>query len=169
MKTRPRDIGTRSETAVVRYLQANGFPHAERRSLRGALDAGDITGTPGVAWEVKGGDAARTASDLVIEKWMAELTRERENAKADVGILVVQRAGVGPGNAGRWWAYMTAFQLTDLMGVVTEACRPNFPVRMLLADAVTLLRAAGYGQPDLARPVVALHDDTPHDDTQEVA
>lgn len=28
---RPRDIGTRTETAVVRYLRANGWPNAERR------------------------------------------------------------------------------------------------------------------------------------------
>ncbi|WP_238434486.1 hypothetical protein [Micromonospora tarensis] len=154
MKTRPRDIGTRAESAVVRYIQPNGFPHAERRSLRGALDAGDITGTPGICWEVKGGDAARTASDLMISRWMGELAAEVTNAKADVGLLVVQRAGVGPANAGRWWAYMPAFQVAGLVYDELTISGPNaFPVRMLLADALTLLRAAGYGEPD--RPVVA--------------
>nr|WP_236646910.1 hypothetical protein [Micromonospora acroterricola] len=153
MKRRPRDIGTKAETAVVRYLQSAGFPHAERRSLRGALDAGDITGTPGVCWEVKGGDAARTASDLMIERWMAELAAEVTNAKADVGLLVVQRAGVGPANAGRWWAYMPCFQVAVLAADDPVGAYGSFPVRMLLADAVTLLRAAGYGEPD--RPVVA--------------
>ena len=154
--TRPRDIGTRAESAVVRYLQPNGFAHAERRSLRGALDAGDITGTPGICWEVKGGEAAKTASDLTITGWMAELASETVNAKADVGVLVVQRRGVGPSNAGRWWAYMPAFQVADL--VVSEflvASEMDFPVRMLLADAVTLLRAAGYGTQPEPRPAVA--------------
>lgn len=145
MKTRPRDIGTRAESAVVRYLQTAGFPHAERRALRGNLDAGDITGCPGICWEVKGGDAAKTASDLTIERWMAELRTETVNADAAVGVLVVQRAGVGPGNAGRWWAYMPAIQLAELM-FGTEVVGGYFPVRMLLADAVALLRAAGYGQ-----------------------
>lgn len=145
MKRRPRDIGTAAETAVVRYLHTAGFPHAERRSLRGALDAGDITGTPGICWEIKGGDAARTASDLVIERWMAELTRERENAKADVGVLVVQRAGIGPANAGRWWAVMPSWQIAYLLLEKTPPAGLGFPVRLLLADAVTLLRAAGYG------------------------
>src|SRR5690606_27104000 len=51
--SRSKDIGTRAETAVVRYLRANGFEHAERRALRGRQDAGDITGTPGICWEVK--------------------------------------------------------------------------------------------------------------------
>ena len=152
---RPRDIGTRAESAVVRYLVANGYPHAERRSLRGALDAGDITGTPSVAWEVKGGDAARNASDLTIERWMAELAAEIVNARADVGLLVVQRAGVGPANAGRWWAYMPAYRFAGLAGPLPGPLRFNFPVRMLLADAVTLLRAAGYGTETEPRPAVA--------------
>ncbi|MEU6206381.1 hypothetical protein ABZ814_22685 [Micromonospora musae] len=162
MKRRPRDIGTAAESATVKYLVANGFPHAERRSLRGALDAGDITGTPSVAWEVKGGDAARNASDLTITRWMQELAVEMTNANAKAGVLVVQRAGVGPANAGRWWAWMPAFQLVDLAtnsdpdDLVTEQA---FPVRMLLADAVTLLRAAGYGEPE-ARPVVAPYQPT---------
>lgn len=144
---KPRQIGTRAESAVVRYLTANGFPHAERRSLRGALDAGDVTGTPGICWEVKGGDAARNASDLQIERWMTELATETVNATADVGVLVVQRAGVGPANAGRWWAYMPAFQVAVLITEEPVSNWSAFPVRMLLADAVTLLRAAGYGQP----------------------
>ncbi|MEV5629158.1 hypothetical protein [Micromonospora tulbaghiae] len=144
---KPRQIGTRSETAVVRYLTANGFPHAERRSLRGALDAGDVTGCPGICIEVKGGEAAKGASDLTIAAWMQELAAEVVNARADVGLLVVQRRGVGPGNAGRWWAYMPAWQLADLRYQTGRDAGHAFPVRMLLGDAVTLLRAAGYGQP----------------------
>ncbi|WP_018587956.1 hypothetical protein [Salinispora arenicola] len=145
--TRPRDIGTRAETAVVRYLQPHGWPHAERRSLRGAHDAGDITGTPGICWEIKGGDAARTASDLTIGRWMLELAVEVTNARADIGVLVVQRAGIGPANAGRWWAIMPAHQVIALATGVEPALRMHWPVRMLLADAATLLHAAGYGQP----------------------
>jgi len=160
VKTRPRDIGTRAESAVVRYLHTAGFPYAERRSLRGALDAGDITGTPGICWEVKGGDAARTASDLTIGRWMQELAVEVSHADATVGLLVVQRAGVGPANAGRWWAYMPAFQVADLAAPEPLAATRvyAFPVRMLLADAVTLLRAAGYGTAaeSAAAPVIPL-------------
>ena len=45
--------GTAWESAIVAYLQANGFPYAERRALRGNKDAGDITGVPGIAIEAK--------------------------------------------------------------------------------------------------------------------
>lgn len=145
---RPRDIGTAAETAVVRHLTANGFPQCERRALRGADDAGDLTGTPGICWSVKGGEAARNASDLAITRWLAALATQMRHAQADVGVLVIQRRGVGPDNAGRWWAIMPAFQLADLAAEPQMSAAPlDFPVRMLLADACRLLTAAGYGQP----------------------
>lgn len=146
--SRSKDIGTRAETAVVRYLQANGFEHAERRALTGARDLGDVTGTPGIVWEVK----ARKAliSDREIAEWMDETETERVNADAEIGVLVVRRAGVGEGNAGRWWAYLSAGTLARLAteGGFVPYGQLGFPVRMLLGDAVRLLRAAGYGTPD---------------------
>ena len=42
MVTRSKDIGTRAEAAVVRYLCANGWANAERRALRGSADWGDV-------------------------------------------------------------------------------------------------------------------------------
>jgi hypothetical protein len=141
---RPKAIGTKAETTVARFLAANGFPHAERRALRGTLDAGDITGTPGLCWEVKGGNAARSASDGLVETWLAETEAERLNANADLGVLVLQRAGVGPANAGRWWAVMRLLDAGGVVGWPAWLARP-VPVRMHLADAVQLLRTAGYG------------------------
>lgn len=153
MTRRSRDIGTAAETAVVRYLVPNGFPHAERRSLKGNLDQGDITGTPGICWEVKGGQTAKTASDGLIDTWMTETETERRNSRSDIGILVVQRAGIGPANAGRWWAIWRIDELLALLGDLS--CNVGGQhllgiapiVRMHLADAVTLLRACGYGTP----------------------
>lgn len=150
---RPKAIGTAAETAVVRFLKANGWPNAERRALRGAADAGDITGTPGVCWEVKGGDAARRASDTVVAAWMVETLREQATAGAQLAVLVMQRAGIGPTNAGRWWAVMTAYQVECILspsGMWSAGHR--FPVRMLLVDAVALLRVAGFGDPIEAVP-----------------
>lgn len=170
---KPKKIGTAAESAVTRFLQANGFPHAERRALRGTQDAGDITGIPGLCIEVKGGDAARIASDGQIEIWLADTERERAAAGADIGVLVLQRRGVGPANAGRWWAIVQQWPLyglylladRDITGAPaytgtepftatdTDPSWMRAPVRMLLADAVKLLRAAGYGQPLLDEEV----------------
>jgi hypothetical protein len=147
---RPKAIGTAAETAVVRYLQANGFPHAERRALRGTADAGDIAGTIGICWSVKGGAAAETASDAVIDTWLDELERQRVHAHANVGVLVCKRRAVGPGNAGAWPAYLDAHALTTLIdphGDAPHAEAPAPTVRLRLADVVALLRWAGYGAP----------------------
>jgi len=144
MARRPRDIGTDAERAVVRVLRASGWPHAERRALRGGADAGDITGTPGIVWEVKGGNAARRAGDGQVYAWMLETDRERRNAGADIGVLVVQRAGVGPANAHRWWAVMSMADLGRLHGCGLSSLTP---VRLLLCDAIRLLRESGYGKP----------------------
>jgi 3D (Asp-Asp-Asp) domain-containing protein len=69
--------GTSVETAVVKFLIDNGFPYAERRALNGALDLGDITGTPALAWEVKNHKTYK------IPAWLKETELETKNAKAD--------------------------------------------------------------------------------------
>lgn len=148
---RPKDIGTAAESAVVKALRVNGFPGAERRALRGSLDMGDITGCgPGLVFEVKGGNAARDASDGQVEAWLAETERERVNAGADVGVLVLQRRGKG--RAGDWWAVLTVRDVWRLHPWVAHSGTPSLevvaaPVRMRLADACALLRAGGYGSP----------------------
>jgi hypothetical protein len=150
---RPKDKGTDAERAVVRYLQAYGWPNAERRALRGTQDAGDITGTPGICWEVK--SRKRPVSDLDVTTWLVETETETAAAGAEIGVLVVRRHGVGEGHAGRWWAYMrlgTAAILHVTLVNPTPETWNGPPVRMLLGDAVELLRAAGYGEPlELAR------------------
>lgn len=147
MTRRSKDIGTAAETATVRYIVPNGFGTAERRALRGQNDAGDITGTPGVAWSVKGGKQTLSPPDKVIQEWVDDLRKQIVFAKADVGVLVLQRHGKGPANAGLWWAYVTLPTVVELITNDPYA-RPGFEhvvVRMHLQDAVLLLRHAGYG------------------------
>lgn len=142
--SRSKDLGREAENAVVGFLRKHGFPHAERRAQRGTNDAGDITGCPGLVIEVKGGRAAEGASDGLIEDWLAETERERVNAGADLGLLVVKRAGVGSVNAGRWWAIVDGWRAEYFFDA---AFTWHFPIRLHLADAVDLLRCAGYGNP----------------------
>lgn len=104
--------GTAGETAFVNYLVPNGFPGAERRALSGAYDQGDVTGTPGLVWEVK------NCKKYTIPKWLRETETERFNANADFGILIVKPNGVGINNVANWWAVMTTEMM---MKLVTEA------------------------------------------------
>jgi transposase len=154
-KRRPKDIGTEFTTGVIRYLNDHGYPFAELRNQHGTNDQGDITGLgPGLVIECKGGHAAEAASDAQIAAWLRETEVERQNARADVGVLVTKRKGYGRANAGLWWAHMDADTFYVLMGqsspsedAVIGTTLHNFPVRLHLRDAVTLLRSAGYGDP----------------------
>ena len=141
---RPKDIGTAAESAVVKYLQANGFNQAERRALRGQFDVGDITGTPGLIWEIKGGDAARNASDAQIESWLFETETERLNAAADIGVLVVVRPRK---NVRDWWAAMWGGDFASLYAGLYQRYALDIPIRTQLHHVVDLLRLNGYGQP----------------------
>ena len=149
MVNKSGNIGTMTATAVARYFAANGFPHCERRVQKGRYDEGDLTGIPGICVEVKGGNAARNASDGLIESWLDETETERRNANADIGVLVVARKGIGAANAGRWWAVMRLGDVADWLGNSgpTVGLVAPAPVRLYLSDAVRMLRACGYGDP----------------------
>ena len=119
MTNRSKNIGTSAETHVVRYLQANGFPHADRRALKGSLDVGDILVCKGLIVEVKAGAAAENASDGQLRLWCAETSREKRNAKADTAFLVVKRKGHGIAKIGGWYVVqddggmLTKFRLDE--------------------------------------------------------
>lgn len=150
MTNKSKNIGTAGETAVVRFLAANGFPHAERRALCGNHDFGDVTGTPGLCWEVKAGHAAERCAGADLRAWQDQTDIETRNSKADIGILVLKRKGVGADNAGQWWAYLRAWDLAQCIAggvLIVEQTAPNPYVRVLLKEAVRVLRHAGYGDP----------------------
>lgn len=104
-----RAKGTAAETGVVNYLRTHGFPHAERRALRGSKDCGDISGCVGVCVEVK------SATRVDLPGWLRETEAERVNANADVGVLVVKTRGYSADRAGQWAAVMPLAQLVELL------------------------------------------------------
>jgi hypothetical protein len=153
---RSKDIGTAAETAVVRYLREHGWPGAERRALAGAADLGDITGCPGLVWEIKGGKKAETASDSLIRCWLADAERERMADGADLGILVTKRKNYGPERAGSWWVHVDLVTWMALSRGRIPLAQPLFssPIRMHLSTLLPLLHAAGYGTAPEAAPDV---------------
>ena len=141
MTNRSKSIGTASERAVVRYLAAHGFPAAERRALHGATDLGDITGTPGIVWEVKGGEAAKDASDKQIAAWFDEAQEEAGNAGATYGFLIVQRRQKAVRD---WWAVLDVCDLAKLVRCDSREQASNMHARITLAQLVELLAIAGW-------------------------
>jgi len=102
MVNRPKILGTAAETGVVLWLQANGHPYAERRSLHGSTDKGDVTGVPGLCIEVK----VAGKQGLKLGPWLRETETERVNANAVYGILVAKPPGLGSKRVGKWLAAM---------------------------------------------------------------
>lgn len=147
--SRSKQIGTEGETAVVRFLADNGWPHAERRALRGTNDYGDVTGTPALCWEVKAGHAAEACQDADLRQWQDQTDAETKHSRADLGILVIKRKGKGTPNVGQWWAWMRVEDLAGLLLPDTQVdeAAPTAWVRMTLKEAVRFLHWAGYGTP----------------------
>lgn len=121
MANRARQKGTAAESAVVAYLQVNGWPYAERRALNGSLDKGDVAGCPGLAMEVKSAGAG-----IRMGKWVSETNLEKLNAKADHGILVIKPWGSGLAKVDSWFAVMVNEDFNALWTKVVMA--PVFTV-----------------------------------------
>jgi len=84
-----RAKGTRWESAIVTYLNEQGFVMAERRALAGTLDKGDITGIPGVVIE------AKNTKTIPLAQFLDQAIVEAHNANADVGVAWIKRRGKG--------------------------------------------------------------------------
>ena len=82
-----RQAGTAWETAIVAYLRAVGWPHAERRARTGAHDQGDITGVIGVCIEAKNTNRIEPAT------FLDEAHTEGVNAGAEVAAAWIKRRG----------------------------------------------------------------------------
>jgi len=149
--------GTAAETAAVRYLNNNGWPGAERAALHGNHDHGDITGTPGLCFEIKAGKQAEQAVDYLIGLWLDQTEKERLNSHAEAGILVTKRAGHGTSRVGDWWAWVTVDTLVYIVTNERYSMDPDYyyeigtvesaPIRMKLDDLIAILRTKGYGTP----------------------
>ena len=118
-----RRTGTAFETDVVRYLAAHGFPHAERRALRGNADRGDVAGVAGWTLEAK----ACRALDLA--GWAAEAETEARNGATPWSAVVIKRRGKGVAES-----YVVVSLQTFAQAIAADVS-PNVPaVLRLLAD-----------------------------------
>jgi hypothetical protein len=79
--------GNRWETAIVDYLRAQGWPHAERLIPGAQHDRGDIAGLIGLVIEAK--NQARHS----FAEWVDEANLEATNAGAALGVVWAHRRG----------------------------------------------------------------------------
>jgi len=115
---RPKDKGTRFETACVRYLRKRlEDERIDRAAMRGNRDAGDIHGL--VAHGRKGIVECKdykswSRSDLL--DWQSQTVTERGNADADFALLVIHTKGVGETRFGDNACHLQVRDLERVMG-----------------------------------------------------
>ena len=105
--SKAKQKGTAAETAVVMWLKAEGWVHAERRALSGNLDKGDINMGAPVVIEVK------DHKTITLSEWMKELKVEMANANVTMGAVIAKKRGTM--QVGDWYAVMPAFVFVDLL------------------------------------------------------
>lgn len=133
---RPKDIGTRAESAARDWLRINGWPTARRQPLAGARDEGDlmICDMPDrrIIGEVKAGKAADKASLGQIGAWLEQTEQECIHAGADLGVLIVRRFRRP---VAQWDAIMPAADWALLLtGESILTREAPWPLRASLAD-----------------------------------
>ena len=139
-----RDKGTRKETTAKRYLQASGWPEADRQPLRGNRDHGDLVvcRKPKIVAEVKYRD--RTFSDAQVLRWLEETETEAVHAGADLSVLIVARKGV---RVEYWDAVMAANDwMLLLSGDEVLPTDAPWPLRASLQDWSRMALAWVEGQ-----------------------
>jgi len=99
--------GTSWETEIVNYLNDTYWPHAERRTLSGIHDKGDINLHPQVVVE------AKNHGTLKLAQWLVEAEKERLNAGASIGVVWAKRRGKA--SAGDAYVVMTGEQFIELL------------------------------------------------------
>lgn len=85
--SKQRAKGTAWESAIVRYLAAEGFPHVERRALNGTQDRGDLAGIPG--WVIE----AKNCRSMDLAGWVDEVALEQANDGAEFSAVWHHRRG----------------------------------------------------------------------------
>lgn len=100
--------GRQSEHVVADYLRRNGFDFAE--AVGAGRSGTDVTGTPGIDWEVK----ARRGLNLA--GLLRQLDERADHGRLGVG--VVRLDGQGPASIETWPAVLT---LADLVALLRAA------------------------------------------------
>lgn len=96
--------GYKTQDLVARYLASHGFPYA--MSAGAGREGSDITGTPGIDWEVK----ARTKFDP-----MGTMKQQANRVSDELPIAVMRLNGQGESSVGSFCVVMRFDELVLLL------------------------------------------------------
>lgn len=96
--------GYKTQDLVAKYLASHGFPYA--MSAGAGREGSDITGTPGIDWEVK----ARTKFDP-----MGTMKQQANRVSDELPIAVMRLNGQGENSVGSFCVVMRFDELVLLL------------------------------------------------------
>jgi len=105
-----KNRGREAERLVASAFAADGWPYAE--PVGPGRPGRDVTGTPGIAVEVK----ARRDFEP-----MAALKQATKNAGRDLPVVIVRPYGGGPSNIDAWPCVLTFKELRNLLHIAGYA------------------------------------------------
>lgn len=110
MTNKSKNIGTKWESDLVKWLQISGFPDAKRNVLGGANDPGDVEPIPGAApliiISAKSGYGKDVHPDTrLFSEWWEALNRtvRRRNSGNGLGMLCHKREGKSSPRYAHWF------------------------------------------------------------------
>lgn len=119
MSNPAKQKGTSFETAIKRYLNNKGFKKAERTSLKGGEDTGDINGIQNTKTERKLAIQCKNQRKLSLSGWLDDtVSQAYKLEEGSLPALVVKRAGKGDKALGDTYVVM---RLDDFVTLLKEA------------------------------------------------
>lgn len=111
MTNRQKARGDQYERDILAVAHKSGFPFAERTRPGRKEDQGDIHMAPGLIVQCKDQKTPEWRA------WLAELEKQRIEARAEYGVLVVKRRGAG----GRPPLHLAVMSLDDMLRLLCDA------------------------------------------------
>lgn len=110
--TRSKRLGTQAETAVVAALRSV-FPNAERRTLTGSSDRGDINAHPHLMIEVK------NHRQINLAEFIDQTRTQADNAGAWLGVAWIKRRGKS--DPAAWYVAMDGATFLQILTRLVRA------------------------------------------------
>jgi hypothetical protein len=109
MVNRNKAKGTTWESAIVAYLKSRWWPFADRLTLSGSQDRGDIRLGDGIKVVIE----AKNEKSITLAGYIKEVEAEVKNAGADIGAAWIKR--VGKTDPAEAYVVMTGETFTKLL------------------------------------------------------
>ena len=109
MVNRNKAKGTSHESNIVDYLRSLSWPYADRLTLSGSNDRGDVRLGDGIPVVIE----AKNEKSIDCAGYIKEVEAEVKNAGADIGFAWIKRRGTT--DPGKYYVLMTGETVVKLL------------------------------------------------------